>query len=368
LLNIINPDGKSGPRPKGVGVELQENMENKIKMENENFEDKILGKNSPYATPIAIVIVGVMLSGAVFYGLRNPVKETPLQKAQAQVSALEEAVLPSEGVVLPASWGDLGVQLVNSGTIDADKFKAIYEQRGAFTDEYKNLLLGNNNGQIKITRENSGYYLNLFWALGLANKNPILDTGEMMDLKYGGAGNFASTGGWTIAKGNSMDHYSKHAFITLTLEQQALVDKVSRGIYRPCCGNSVHFPDCNHGMAMLGLLELMASQGASEQDMWKTALVVNSYWFPDTYLTIATYMKEKGIEWKNVNPQEMLGANYSSGQGFANIASQVIKPASSQSAGGCGVERPAAEVDGIEAVPVETSSTPAPKRQSGCGI
>ncbi len=325
-------------------------------MENEKIEEKIIKKDSPYATPIAIVIVGAMLSLAVLYGLRNPPKGTPLQKADTQVSALEEAVLPSKGVVLPVSWGNLGVQLVDSGAIDADKFKAIYEQRGAFTDEYKNLLLGNNNGQIKITRENSGYYLNLFWALGLANKNLILDTGEMMDPRYGGAGNFASTGGWTIAKGKPMDHYSKHAFITLTPERQALVDKVSRGIYRPCCGNSVHFPDCNHGMAMLGLLELMASQGASEQDMWKTALLVNSYWFPDTYLTIATYMKEKGTEWKNVNPEEMLSANYSSAQGYARIASQVIKPASSQSAGGCGVDTGA---------PV---SLPAPKQQSGCRI
>jgi hypothetical protein len=325
-------------------------------MENEKLEEKIIKKDSPYATPIAIVVVGFMLSLAVFYGLRYPSKETPLQKAQAQISALEESVLPSKGVVLPASWGDLGVQLVDSGAIDADRFKAIYEERGAFTDEYKNLLLENNNGQIKITRENSGYYLNLFWALGLANKNPILDTGEMVDPKYGGAGNFASTGGWTIAKGKGMDHYSKHTFITLTIEQQALVDKISRGIYRPCCGNSVHFPDCNHGMAMLGLLELMASQGVSEQDMWKTALVVNSYWFPDTYLTIATYMKDKGTEWKNVNPQEMLGANYSSAQGFVKIASQVTKPASSQSAGGCGVDTGA---------PV---SLPAPKQQSGCGI
>ena len=87
-----------------------------------------------------------------------------------------------------------------------------------------------------------------------------------------------------------MDHYNRHIFFKLTPEQQALVDKVSRGIYRPCCNNSTHFPDCNHGMAMLGFLELMASQGVSEQDMWKAALAVNSYWFPDTYINIATYI------------------------------------------------------------------------------
>ena len=157
----------------------------------------------------------------------------------------------------------------------------------------------------------------------------------MMNPAYGGAGNFASTGGWTIAKGNAMEHYSKHKFFDLTSEQQALVDKVSRGIYRPCCGNPTSFPDCNHGMAMLGLLELMASQGVSEQDMWKTALVVNSYWFPDTYLTIATYMKDKGIDWKDVNPQEILGINYSSAQGYKNIVSQVVLPKQPQS--GCGI-------------------------------
>src|SRR3989339_1228823 len=287
----------------------------------------------------SILIVAIIVSSFLGYvvGVKQGTQQLVkgVNQKNSLVSKLEEKVLPSKGVVLPIVWGDLGVKLVEGGVIDADKFKAIYINRGQYTEENKKLLEEINNGRIKITAENSGYLLNLFWALGLANKNEILEKGEMVDPKYGGAGNFASTGGWTLAKGEAMDHYSKHAFITLTLEQQALVDKVSRGIYRPCCGNSVHFPDCNHGMAMLGLLELMASQGASEQDMWKTALVVNSYWFPDTYLTIATYMKDKGIEWKNVNPQEMLGANYSSGQGFANIASQIVVPKRQQN--GCGI-------------------------------
>ncbi len=175
----------------------------------------------------------------------------------------------------------------------------------------------------------------------------------MTNPAYGGAGNFASTGGWTIARGATMDHYSRHKFFNLTAEQQSLVDKVSRGIYRPCCGNSTHFPDCNHGMAMLGLLELLAEQGASEQDMWKTALAVNSYWFPDTYMTIATYMKDKGIEWKDVNPQEMLGVNYSSAQGFARITALVSKSEQQRVGSGCGVD------SGQEIIE---------RQQSGCGI
>ena len=293
-----------------------------------------------YFLPASIVITALVIAGAWIYtmGLKDKMQQKiniASNQGETLVSELEKKVLPSQGVTLPVVWGNLGAQLVNSGAIDADKFKAIYEQRGAFTDEYKNLLLGENNGKIKITNENSGYILNLFWALGLANKNPILEEGEMMNPAYGGAGNFASTGGWSLAQGNTMDHYSRHKFFDLTSEQQALVDKVSRGIYRPCCGNPTSFPDCNHGMAMLGLLELMASQGVSEQDMWKTALAVNSYWFPDTYLTIATYMKDKGIDWKDVNPQEILGINYSSAQGYKNIVSQVVLPKQPQS--GCGI-------------------------------
>ncbi len=328
----------------------QKTMENKKR--NEISEEISVNKKTPELATRkdvlfaqSILVSSIILAGAWIYTAQ--LKAGPLQKvttasgqSQNQVSALEEQVLPSEGITLPVTWGALGKKLVDAGVIDANKFEAIYNQRGTVTEEYKSLLLGSSNGKLKMTSANSGYLLNLLWALGLGNKNAILETGEMVDPAYGGAGKFASTGGWTIAVGNPMDHYSKHVFFTLTDAQQALVDKISRGIYRPCCGNSVHFPDCNHGMAMLGLLELMASQGVSEQNMWKTALEVNSYWFPNNYLTIATYMKNnKGIDWKNVSPQEMLGANYSSSRGYANIASQVKQPQQLQSSGsGCGVD------------------------------
>mgnify|MGYP001589368878 CR=1 FL=1 len=334
---------------------------NTMNYETENQTIESPETQSPkrdYLLPASILISALILASAWVYttGLKaNEIGQKQIGSQATQVSALEEAVLPSDGVILPVSWGDLGAKLVSVGAIDADKFKAIYDQRGAFTDEYNNLLLGQNNGNLKITQENSGYLLNLFWALGLASKNEILENGEMTDRAYGGAGNFASTGGWTLAKGDPIDHYSKHKFFNLTPEQQAMVDKVSRGIYRPCCGNSTHFPDCNHGMAMLGLLQLMASQGASEQDMWDAALAVNSYWFPYTYMTIATYMKNKNVDWKDVNPQEMLGANYSSAQGYARIAAQVSQTQQQRGGGGCGVDA------GGTAPAVQ-------KQQGGCGI
>ncbi|KKU50487.1 MAG: hypothetical protein UX71_C0001G0142 [Parcubacteria group bacterium GW2011_GWA1_47_10] len=216
-------------------------------------------------------------------------------------------------------WGDLGVRLAEAGVIDANKFPDFYDE------EF-----------MTISPENSRVALNTLWALGLSNKNPILTEGPMMDPRYGGAENFASTGGWTLAKGDTMSHYGMHSFITLTPEQQDLVERMSKNIYRPCCGNSTYFPDCNHGMAMLGLLELMASQGAMEAQMYKTALEVNTLWFPDTYAAIKTLFASRGVDWSTVDPKEILGAEYSSASGYQRVLSQ-IEPQQQKGGPSCGV-------------------------------
>ncbi|MEK7208903.1 MAG: hypothetical protein AAB677_01440 [Patescibacteria group bacterium] len=240
---------------------------------------------------------------------------------------------------LPVRWGDLGAKLVETGVIDGEKFEQLYAGRGnvELTAEIKKLLYRKDNGRLKITAANSGAILNLLWALGLATKNEILDTGPMRDQRYGGnVGGFASTGGWTLARGEAMAHYSQHSFFTLTPAQQRLVERVSQNIYRPCCDNSTYFPDCNHGMAMLGLLELMAAQNLTETDMYRVALTVNGYWFPDTYLTIDKYLKTQGSSLVQADPQEILGVNYSSGSGYRQIMAK-MKPASGGSGTSCGI-------------------------------
>jgi len=286
-----------------------------------------------YSTPLSIVAAGAIIAMVLYYGPSGSRNATVTTNSPEQ---LQESVLPTAGVTLPITWGDLGAKLVETGTIDPEKLEALYKDRGGFPAEYQKLIEKNANDKIIITSQNSGYLLNLLWALGLANSNPILeDTNEMMNPTYKGAGNFAATGGFSLSKGKPMDHYNMHSLIVLTAGQQAIVDRVSRNIYRPCCGNSTHFPDCNHGMAMLGLLELMASQGVNEQDMYKTALAVNSYWFPETYLTIAAYMQQKGVAWKDVSPKEMLSAPYSSSSGYQDISSKVTLPQQVKSGSGC---------------------------------
>ncbi len=299
---------------------------------------------------LSIVIGALILAGAWIYTTgqnAGTAQLANLSDSAVEVADLEEAVLPSAGIMLPVKWGDLGAQMVQAGVIDQEQFEALYEARGGLDKDAQKILSGGGNGSIKMTADNAGFLLNLFWALGLANKNPILENGPMSDLEYGGAGNFASTGGWSIAKGDAMDYYSKYDFIILTSAQQDLVERVAKNIYRPCCGNSVYFPDCNHGMAMLGLLELMAAQGVSEKDMYKVALQVNSYWFPDTYLTIAKYLEMRGTPWDKVSPKEVLGINFSSSSGYKKVVAALadaearksggLIPAKKSSGGGCGV-------------------------------
>ncbi len=284
---------------------------------------------------LAVFEVGVSPRWPNFFGVKATSPRT---------SSPEARVLPPEGIVIPARWGDLGVKMVSVGVIDKKKFESMYETNPALREEAEKFLGEITNDNVRITPENSGLILNLLWALGLGNKNDILERGPMMTYSVAGspaealakAGNFASTGGWTLARGNAMEHYSRHPLIVLAPEEQKLVEEVSKNIYRPCCDNPTSFPDCNHGMAMLGLLELMASQGIGEEEMYRLALQVNAYWFPDTYLTIAEYLKLRGLDWENAGPKEILGKNYSSSSGYQKILSQVTPPAQ-RSGGSCGI-------------------------------
>lgn len=298
------------------------------------------------ATAMILILFVLTMFFDVSISPRSAPKQEPLAESKntpqepevkgKTTSDYASYVIPEQGVELPVQWGSLGKQMVDSGVIDQVAFESLYNNRGGMSEYEQSLFLGEDNGNLKIDQQNANFLLNLLWALGLGNSNPVLDEGPMQNPEYGGADKFAATGGWTLAKGDSMDHYSKHEFIELTDDQQSLVESVSQGIYRPCCGNSTYFPDCNHGMAMLGLLELGASQGLSEQELYDMALSVNAYWFPETYLTIAKFLDMQGLVWDDVSPKELLGNNFSSSSGYRGVLSQV-EPVGQQGGGGCGV-------------------------------
>lgn len=326
-------------------------------MEQENKTD-LFAENSGLNTrkrdlllPFSIVAAAAIIAGAwiyatgLKYGGKSASVSPSVQKSgdtnQEHLSATANPPVRTDAnqtVEIPAVWSNLGARMIESGVIAEAKFKEIYAARGGLDQNSTRLLTGADNGKLKMNLANSGYLLNLLWALGLANKNQILEKGPLTDPQYGGAGRFASTGGWTLSQGDAMDHYSKHSFLLLSPEQQALVERLSGNIYRPCCDNSTYFPDCNHGMAMLGLLELMASQNVSETEMYRTALKVNSFWFPDQYATIANYLQSRGVDPRTADPKQILGTDYSSASGFSRVQKLVqSQPGESNSGGGCGV-------------------------------
>lgn len=251
---------------------------------------------------------------------------------------------PEKGFEINAKFGDLGPKMLSMGVIDYDKFKSTYEKSGQkMPSDLDQILKNTVNKKVKITRDNSYFLLNFFWAVGLANKSKILDEGEIM--KYGGlkeAGNFASTGGWSLGKSNPMEYYSKASLIPLTPAQEELVAKVSSGVYRPCCNNSTAFPDCNHGMALMAVFQLMAASNATENQMFEAGKYFNAFWFPGNYYDLALYFKNKeNKSFKDIPAQVVLGKDYSSSSGSQTIkqwlADKGLIQEPPKQGGGCGV-------------------------------
>jgi hypothetical protein len=233
------------------------------------------------------------------------------------VADLHDQINPKDGYTLPIAYGDLGPQLLKSGVIDYDRFAAIYADAGnPLSAEQVEILKNGSDQEIVISTENAHFLLNYFWAVGLVNNNPILTQGPIVQNSEGQVERFASTGGWTLANKPIMELYSSVDLVPLTLEQQARVEEVAAGVYRPCCNNPTHFPDCNHGMAMLGILELMASQGASTNEMFEAAKYINAYWFPQQTLEMALYLKANhDIDFVDADAKLVVGSQLSSSSG-----------------------------------------------------
>ncbi|MDO9547333.1 MAG: hypothetical protein Q7J07_11385, partial [Pelolinea sp.] len=191
-------------------------------------------------------------------------------------------------------------------------------------------------------QDNAYFLLNFLWTVGLSSKNPVLDYGPIQQYGENGPTGFASTGGWSLATKPVNEIFSSLDSIILTSEQQNRVEEAVKLVYRPCCNNSTHFPDCNHGMAMLGLFELMASKDLDLEEMLETAKYINALWFPQQTLEQAIFfLKTEGKNYQDIDARMILGEQFSSNSGFNQLHQLVIQngwlPQTSSNAGGCGV-------------------------------
>lgn len=265
-----------------------------------------------------------------------------MQPSPVDRSTLLTEINPATGYLLPARFGNLGPRLLAVGAIDPTAFMRVYQGGGRSLNDLQTAILGKGSDtQVVVDSANAYFLLNFFWAVGLTNRNPIL---TQLTARYGigGVSNFASTGGWTLGTKNPMELYNIEPLIVLSPEQQTRLETVASGVFRPCCANPTMLPDCNHGMAMLGLLELMASQDATVNQMYVAAKYVNAFWFPQQTLEVATFLKaSQNVDFASADPRAVVGNEFFSGPGFAVVhrwlAARNLLPASSSGQGSCGV-------------------------------
>ena len=275
---------------------------------------------------IVIAVTAAFLVGLGSGYLKWGQDETAASTREKERTQLNQQVNPKEGYALPVSYGDLGPRLIEAGVIDYDAFANVMASSSdSLTDSQVNALKNGGSEPIVITAQNAHFLLNFFWAVGLANKNPILTKGPMMQYSNGQIEGFASTGGWTLATKPVTEIYARMDLIPLTSEQQARVEQVAAAVYRPCCDNPTIFPDCNHGMAMLWLLELMASQNASVDEMFTAAKYVNAFWFPQQTLETAIFLQNnQKVDFANADAHLVVSKDYASASG-ANTVHQFLQ-------------------------------------------
>ncbi len=236
---------------------------------------------------------------------------------------LVNRVVPGQGREIKVSFGDSIKSLVSAGVIVPEKFSNVYVTRGELPDWVTKLFTSPSVEPISFSLESAPYLLNLFWPLGLSNKtifnggSPL--NGEMLER-------FASTGGWTLGRAdNGSEYFNQVQAVHLDETQEEDVLNVAQSVYRPCCNNSTFFQDCNHGSALLGLLELAASQGAGNEELYEMALVANAFWYPAQYVETAMYFEEMEKKpWSEVDPKIVLGKRYSSYSGWKSNVHAVL--------------------------------------------
>lgn len=216
-----------------------------------------------------------------------------------------ETVTPEAGFQTGVRWGDVVPKMIESGALDPKKLEDILVNR--YKQEMKPewvAVLNGENTTLSIDNDNAVFMMYMLWALAKHNENQILADSSI--AKY-----FTN---YDIGVGRA--GYNDTPLLALTAEQQQIAKKVSENAYRPCCGNSTAVPDCSHGYSALGLIQLMATQGFSETEIFETFVQFNSFWFPETYIKTALYLEAtEGTVWADVDKELIAGKEYSTLRG-----------------------------------------------------
>lgn len=235
-----------------------------------------------------------------------------LEKKYPLFDEATENVVPTAGFQSQISLHDSIVRLVSNGVVDREKFLALQQYNGALPPELLKIMEKPSGKPVHLTGENANHYVNFLWPAGLSNR---LGANKESPLVGPDLPNFASTGGWNLGKEpNGGSYFNKFSIIKLKPKAEALAVRVAKSTYRPCCGNSTFFQDCNHGSALFAVLQLGAAQGLTEEQLYKESVAFNSFWFPSYYIATALYFKKvRKTDWHDVDAKTIMNSDFSSG-------------------------------------------------------
>ncbi len=261
-----------------------------------------------------------------------------INASQINFKAIATEIIPNNSVVLDAHWGHWVKMLISTNALNESILKLALNASGEQLTPYEiNILNGTSNANIILNQSNNEFVLIVMWSLGINNNNSVINNGKL--THYGGSPyNLASTGGYSPLGTLQL---GKLNLISMNPAEQSMVWAITNEVYRPCCDNPTSFPDCNHGAASLGLIELMASQGANKAAILNSLEAFNEFNFPGQYYDDAIFFAAHGVKFSNVAPETLLDYNFSSFTGYSNVQKYLNKynllPLSKGNISGCGV-------------------------------
>ncbi len=314
---------------------------------------KLISVHIPINAELKRNLIGFVSLVVFLYAIISLASFLPARPSQALINAglkgayattteqVSEEVTPKEGFRTKIVLGNVVPTMVSDGIIDISKVEALYKNSGGIPPEEMKMLTQASNEPVVINANNASWLIDILWPIGLANKMAI---NEQSPIAGKNVNNFASTGGWSLGKGDSGGvYFNAYPLIPLTPDQEQRVKQIAGNVYRPCCDNSTFFQDCNHGSAALALVELGVVQGLPDSEIYKTLLNFNSFWFQQNYLETALYFKViKGTDWNAVDPRLVLSKDYSSISGWSKNVDAVVSKVpglipQTQTGGSCGV-------------------------------
>ncbi len=242
----------------------------------------------------------------------------PLPGRVPPISLLVSEVVQPNGVPLPpVRFGNTVEKLVQASALNASAVRQAMNNSGEqFTSYEANILSGNQQTEnlLILNSSDHSFILNVLWAIGINNNNAILNYGPV--VVKGNPYNYASTGGYAALGKLSLGGID---LLSLTPEEQVIAEQVATNTYRPCCDNPAAFPDCNHGAAALGLIELMSSQGFNSTTIYGALKNFESFYFPQNFIYEALfYFASQGLTWNQVPGDQALSLHFATltGNGY----------------------------------------------------